>query len=420
MYYDVSYNIFYGKKDWCLEASWKFYNLIEPIQRYTVETMIDDPNILRDSILIRLENLRFEAYVHVCASMWIVAFRELRGLTNIKKLEDSGMALNPMELNDLYDCLWAVGDLLNSDNCLSIFEPEYRPWPIVRLGQEYSCRFYSRIERRKQEEVAELSAYNNKADIDVYLPIFKQILGLFGEAVHSSLQYTMGKYLAATNGDLRNDLRPEWQLDKVCKLLCTNNPAERPFAIAKAYLKFFPTLKLITLGNFSLASANGSHRPARTVGKTRKTKDRLVAEAGIALTSHATLKMAVTKVCGVRKVKRGKVTDLLRTTFKENSELAHQRRLAKEERDRADTMRRHAKKGVEWNTNMEEPLASSKVEIKTNIPNCLFVIFIPVSACYPSPPCLPQSCQDPCKRGFSSPPPPIVFPPPLFIYLSIL
>ena len=106
-------------------------------------------------------------------------------------------------------------------------------------------------------------------------------------------------------------------------------------------------MKLITLGNFSLAIANGSHRPAGTVGKTRKTRERLVADAGIALTSHTTLKMAVTKVCGVRKVQCGKVTELLRTTFTENSQLAHQRRLAKEERDRADTMRRHAKKGVE-------------------------------------------------------------------------
>jgi hypothetical protein len=132
--------------------------------------MIDDPNILRDSILIRLENLCFEAYLHVCASMRIVAFRELRRLTNIKKLEDSGLALNPMELNELYDCLWGVGDLLDSDNCVSIFEPEYRPWPKVRPGEEYSCRFYDRIERRKQEEIAELSAHNHKSDIDVYLP----------------------------------------------------------------------------------------------------------------------------------------------------------------------------------------------------------------------------------------------------------
>jgi hypothetical protein len=47
----------------------------------------------------------------------------------------------------------------------------------------------------------------------------------------------MGKYLKATDGVFRNELRDEWQLEKVSKLLCTNNAAERPFPMAKAYMK---------------------------------------------------------------------------------------------------------------------------------------------------------------------------------------
>ncbi len=59
-------------------------------------------------------------------------------------------------------------------------------------------------------------------------------------------------------------------------------------------------MRLATLANFSLALANGSHRPAGTLGKTKKMKERMAAPAGIAVTSPALLKVGVTKVCGVR------------------------------------------------------------------------------------------------------------------------
>jgi hypothetical protein len=45
---------FSKRQDWCLEASWKFHNLMEPILLYTIETLVLDPNILRDSILTRI------------------------------------------------------------------------------------------------------------------------------------------------------------------------------------------------------------------------------------------------------------------------------------------------------------------------------------------------------------------------------
>jgi hypothetical protein len=51
---------------------------------YTVGTLLDEVNLLRDSLLVTLESLHFEAYVHVNAIMWRVVFKELRGLTNSK------------------------------------------------------------------------------------------------------------------------------------------------------------------------------------------------------------------------------------------------------------------------------------------------------------------------------------------------
>ena len=60
------------RQDWICEASWKLHNLIDPIIKYTVGTIKLGANILRDSVLTRLENMHFEAYVHVNAIMWKV------------------------------------------------------------------------------------------------------------------------------------------------------------------------------------------------------------------------------------------------------------------------------------------------------------------------------------------------------------
>ena len=56
------------------------YNLLvgarlETIIKYTVGTIKLGANILRDSVLTRLENMHFEAYVHVNAIMWKVSPR---------------------------------------------------------------------------------------------------------------------------------------------------------------------------------------------------------------------------------------------------------------------------------------------------------------------------------------------------------
>jgi hypothetical protein len=63
--------------------------------------------------------------------MWKVCFKELRALTNTKQLSLSGLNVNPMELNDLYEHVWNLGILLQTEQCLSILEPEFRPWPKV-------------------------------------------------------------------------------------------------------------------------------------------------------------------------------------------------------------------------------------------------------------------------------------------------
>jgi hypothetical protein len=72
------------RQDWSLEASYDIFPLLEPLLSYSVKTLLDKSNVLRDSVLMQTECLHFEAYVHVCTIMWRVVFKELRGLTNSK------------------------------------------------------------------------------------------------------------------------------------------------------------------------------------------------------------------------------------------------------------------------------------------------------------------------------------------------
>ncbi len=67
---------FASRHDWTLQVSFELFPLLEPLLDYEVKSLLDDPNILRDSVLIQMECLYFEAYVHVEAIMWRVVFRE--------------------------------------------------------------------------------------------------------------------------------------------------------------------------------------------------------------------------------------------------------------------------------------------------------------------------------------------------------
>ncbi len=108
-------------------------------------------------------------------------------------------------------------------------------------------------------------------------------------------------------------------------------------------------MKLGTLANFSLAITNGSHQAAGTVGKTLKTKDRVVKPAGIAVTSPPQLQLAVTKVCVIRPVKPGKVTALLREKCALDTLNADERRNARMLANLDKKARAHMKKGIKFN-----------------------------------------------------------------------
>ena len=149
--------------------------MYDAILQYTVETLLLDANILRDSILVRMELIHFECYLHVNASMWRLVYRELRALTN-----DSTLNLNPLEINDLYDYLWDVGSLLECEESLTIYEDGWRPWARVKGGTEASMKFYAVHDRHKQRDMDILRKYKGRTDIAEYKIILQKVLSLFG------------------------------------------------------------------------------------------------------------------------------------------------------------------------------------------------------------------------------------------------
>ena len=355
------------RQDWSCEASWHLFNLVGPILQYTIESLQLGPNILRDSVLTRIQDQRFEAYVHVNAMLWKVVFHEMRALTNTTKLSSTGLNVNPLEINDLMDYLWNVGVLLQTDEALTILSIAYRPWPKVRALEAASIRFYQKLERNREADLDELRHYETRTDVVTYREKLLSILDLAGQSIHVSLQRTMGKYLKATNGIFRNDTKSDWELEAVQNLLSTNNPAERPFGIAKAYTKIYPSMSLRTLAGYSLGMANNSHRAPGTKGKQQRTAHLNVFEGGAAFTSSIEIRTAVTNLCGVKRVRTGKVTLMLDTIYDEKLDEAQTNREKKRDAVIQEQRRKDAVKGVKFNTAMTETMASDKETLEAHM-----------------------------------------------------
>ena len=142
-----------------------------------------------------MELIHFECYVHVNAIVWRLIYRELRAFTNANTLN-----LNPLdlELNELYDNLWDVGELLRGEDALDILEEGWRPWPRVKEGSEASWDFYDILDRHKARDLEILQRHRARANVEQYTSVLKTVLALFGDAIKESLTRTMADYLEAT------------------------------------------------------------------------------------------------------------------------------------------------------------------------------------------------------------------------------
>ncbi len=190
-----------------------------------------------------------------------MVFKELRGLTNSKGLE-----LNPSELNGLYEYLYDLGTMLQSDTCLHVFQNGYRPWPHVYKDKGRARKFYATVDRHLTRDVLALRLDATREDSEQYTIIVRAVLDCFGKGIIDSLEFTMKDYLRQTDGPLRNDLRESWETKAVAQMICHNNYAERPFGVVKEFWRMYPTLSLKNLSWVSHSTVNGTHRCAEIYG----------------------------------------------------------------------------------------------------------------------------------------------------------
>ena len=175
------------RQDWCLEICEKLYPMVRPICLYTVDTLVLDPNVLRDSVLMRLGLYDFEAHMHCNAIMWVICFRELRSLTNSKAIE-----LNPLELSRVCDKLWLVGTLIQTRDALTLLDDDYRPWNKLHPDCPKAIQMYDDIEKLLPDRKAALRIPLDRKDRVAYKEVLLSVMKLFGEGIHESLQRTMG------------------------------------------------------------------------------------------------------------------------------------------------------------------------------------------------------------------------------------
>ena len=319
-----------NRQDWSMEAAYEIFPLLTPLLDYEVKSLLDDPNVLRDSILIQLETLHFEVYCHVCALLWRVIFMELRGLTNSKGLE-----IDPLTLNGLYEDLYDVGLMIQTPKSLDLLEPNFRPWPHIFQNKQRSATFYTRLESNLEADMRNLRAFKEREDSAKYEEMLRTVLSLFGKGIISSLEFTMKDYLKQTNGRLQNDLRQEWEVGACKAMLCHNNHAERPFAVLRQYKNIYPSLSLSNLSKLSQSLVNATHRPA---GKG--------VIAGIALTADPRLRSCIGKLCTVRRRQAGKITTFMRAEWKKDRMESHVVRKRKAADRYAGNVRKKAKQAA--------------------------------------------------------------------------
>jgi hypothetical protein len=138
------------------------------------------------------------------------------------------LEIEPLTLIEIYEHLYDLGKLLQTDKTLTILDTMFRPWPHIYQNKKRSKHFYTRLERDLEVDLNRLWAYRQRPDVDKYEAMLKTVLRLFGEGIIASLEFTMKDYLKQTKGKLRTDVREEWEL-KMCRaMLCHNNAAERP------------------------------------------------------------------------------------------------------------------------------------------------------------------------------------------------
>ena len=115
----------------------------------------------------------------------------------------------------------------------------------------------------------------------------------------------MSNYLEKTDGGMAASKLEPWMKELAADLICHNNHAERPFAVAKYLDHIFQSMSLKNLAGLALAKCNGTYALPPQKSKTKKTAAKKQPAAGAATTADPALKAAIAATCSVRRTKGG-------------------------------------------------------------------------------------------------------------------
>jgi hypothetical protein len=274
--------------------------------------------------------------------------------------------LNPREVNELHEQLFKMGRLLQGDNALSVLDDGYRPWVRPRQDDPTLATVYQLHDDRLHAAKESLREYENKDDAAAYTVILKEVLKLAGEGIQESLTRTMGDYLDATKGAKANSQHSEKDEARTSTYICTNNPAERPFAVIKALAHQCPSMSLINLSHVAHARVNGTFRMADTGGKTAKTKGRQ-SKAGVGLTADKRLRAAVARLCCVRKKSEGAATKLKRADYVKDLEESAEERAVNRKANLKEKARLMKNRAETANVASQAALVATEEELQNEI-----------------------------------------------------
>ena len=340
------------RQDWICEVSAKIWPLFDAILEYLVPTLRDEANILRDSTLMRMETYHFECYIHVCALMWVTVFEELRYLTNSKKFN-----LNPLELNEIFDALWKVGNKMRGGEAFDLFEEAFRPWPRLRPEDPDIQEWYDAQLERKANDLEMLRSYTEKEDAASYTVILRQVLQVFGKSIQAAFERNWGDYLEATDGNQANSKLTESEKLRVKDMVCHNNHAERTFAVIRSLLQRYPSMSLRTASVCAHARLNRNGR--RENGGEHWTYG-----------DSPVLRAAVNELCSVRHKSVGKVTALLRQHHKDDSVAQRENRKRKQDEKLESARRKIRARAAKADAAAETELVTSVESLRLKLLAC--------------------------------------------------
>jgi hypothetical protein len=104
-----------------------------------------------------------------------------------------------------------------------------------------------------------------------------------------------------------------------------------------------------------------------TSGKQKRTAHVSISTGGAALTSAGVIQNAVTQLCGVHRIKTGKVTLYLDAVHERKRLESAERRESKRVEGIEEQKRKDAAKGVRFNSAMEETQAQNEQALETHL-----------------------------------------------------